>query len=322
MAAVLGTYGPLENPRYSEVPDPQFGEADVLVRVEAISIEGGDVSKRQSTPLTGKPEIPGISAAGTVVAVGALVSSVRIGDRVAVFNWSGSHAELWAAPEHYVYPIPDGLEATVASTVPVSFGTADEALFDFGCLESGQTVLVRGATGGVGLAAVQLAHGAGATVIATSSTPVGTRTLYALGVDHVIDYRSQDITSEALRVTDGNGVDLLVDLAGGPGLDATLKAVRHRGRISTIGSASGAREDVATLTLRRRMLTMSGVFFGQEMHLPRVHDMVRRHLDSIREGRLQMPIDRVFPLAQAAAAYEYIERTHPIGRVLLVTGAT
>lgn len=300
-----------------ELDDPRLRDDEVLVRVEAISVEGGDLLHRRGTPVQDPPRVPGYAAAGTVVAMGPAVRERRVGDRVTCFNWQGSHAELWAVPAHYSYPVPDDVGMVVAATVPIAFGTADDALFEFGALRQGETVLVRGATGGVGIAAIQLARLAGAAVVATASTQRHAEALLDLGADHVILYRTDDLAESARRVTAGAGVDLLVDLAGGPGFAGAIDAVRQRGRVVIGGAASGDTPDLPVRQISIRMLTISGVSFGQEMHLPRAHDIVWRHMDGVGHGRLRMPIARVFPLADAAAAHTFVEDTHPLGRVVL-----
>lgn len=316
-AAAYVTNGPPSVLRTIELPDPLPGDADVLIRVHAISVEGGDLGARRMRPPTSPPQVPGFSAAGVVESVGPKVSRIHPGQRVAAFNWSGSHAELWTVPEHYVYPIPDSLGFDVAATVPVAFGTADDSLFEFGGLASGETVLIRGATGGVGLAAVQLAKAAGAQVIATSSSQDHARVLRELGADHVVLYKTEDIAQQALAVTGGAGVDLLVELAGGSGFHDTLAAMKHRARISLAGAASGQMPTLSFADLAGRLLTASGISFGHEMHLPRVHEMIGRHLDHVARRSLRMPIARTFPLEQASAAHEFMETAHPLGRVII-----
>jgi len=175
---------------YGELPDPAVGPKSVLIRVEVISIEGGDLLNRIHTPPRTAHFVPGYQAAGTVIAVGEEVTRFQPGDRVVGFDWNGSHADLFAVPEHYCYPVPEGMDLMLASVVPIAFGTAYDALFTYGALQPGETVLVQGAAGGVGLAAVQLAAQAGATVIGTASSTQRLTRVTALGMHHGIDYTS------------------------------------------------------------------------------------------------------------------------------------
>jgi NADPH:quinone reductase-like Zn-dependent oxidoreductase len=269
------------------------------------------------TPVATPPHIVGYAAAGTVEAVGPEVTDRTVGQRMAAFGWSGSHAELFAVAAHHTYPVPDGLDAAVAATVPVAFGTADEALFECGALRKGETVLVRGATGGVGLAAVQLAAAAGATVVATASGAERAAAVRRLGATHVVDHREGDFVDAVLAATDGSGVDLTLDLVGGPGFDALPDVTCERGRIVVAGAASGDYPSIAVGRITLKSLTLTGLLFGRVMHLPRVHAMLARHLSGVAAGDLTMPIDRVFPLAEAAAAHEHVGSGRPLGRVIL-----
>jgi NADPH:quinone reductase len=299
------------------VADPVPAAHEILVRVRAVSIEGGDVQRRRSAAPTEEPHVVGYSAAGAVEQVGAAVSRFRPGDRVATFNWAGSHAELVAVPEDFAFPVPDDVDLATASTVPVAFGTADDCLFEFPQTRAGEFVLVRGATGGVGVAAVQLARTAGAVVIGTATGAERAAAVAALGADHIVDGRDPGLVDALHDITDGHGVDVLVDLVGGDGLPALVEAMAVRGRISITGLSGGGFSQLDLGTLLPRRLSAFGVLLGQEMHLPRVHAMVARHMRALATGRLRMPIDRTFALADAAAAHAHIDTGHPVGRVIL-----
>lgn len=315
-AAVYDTNGEPEVLRYVEVADPAVAPDEVLIGVEAISIEGGDLLNRRLVAPEHKPHIVGYAAAGVVHAVGSAVTKFAMGQRVAGFNWSGSHAELWSVPEHFVYALPDGVDAGLAATVAVAFGTADDALFEFGRLQSGESVLIRGAAGGVGIAAIQLAKNAGAQVIATVSTPPRARALVDLGADHVVDYTKEDVKSAVLDATSGRGVDLMVDMAGGPDTSKLFGAVRYRGRISAVGEAAG-QPRFSYMNLMARSLTVAGVLFGKEMHHPRARALVERHLHQVAAGSLTMPIEQTYPLSNATEAHRHAESGRPLGRIVM-----
>lgn len=317
-AAVLYENGAPSVLRYEDVPDPVAGQGDVLVRVQAVSIEGGDLLNRRNVPPPSVPHIVGYQAAGVVETVGAGVTRLRPGDRVAAFHWSGSHAELFAVPEAHVYPVPDALDLETASTIPVTFGTADDALFEFGRLQAGETVLIQGGAGGVGLAAIQLAKAAGATVIATASSPARLERLRDYGMDHGIDYTTSDIADEVKRLTGGRGADLILDMAGGPAVKTLIRAAAWRGRLAVVGASSGDLPSFQFLDIIGKSLTLVGVLFGREMHLPRAHALLARHFEAVAAGRLRMPIDRRFGLAEAAAAHLHVEQGHPFGRVIMI----
>lgn len=318
MKAVWYTHnGGPEVMQFGELPDPGVEAQTVLIRVEVISIEGGDLLNRVHTPPARAPFVPGYQAAGTVVAVGAEVTRFREGDRVVGFNWNGSHAELFAVPERYAYPVPEGMDLALAAVLPIAFGTAYDALFTYGPLAADETVLVQGAAGGVGLAAVQLASQAGATVIGTASGAERLGRVMPLGLTHGIDYRREDIAARCKALTDGRGVDLILDLAGGKGKDALVDALRGHGRYAVIGAAEGTLPSFGFFELIRKAMQVTGISFGRDMHTPRVHALIADLLDRAHAGTLAMPIEHDFPLADAVEAHRLVAEGHPFGRVIM-----
>ncbi|MDE2357364.1 MAG: zinc-binding alcohol dehydrogenase family protein [Alphaproteobacteria bacterium] len=317
-AAVYDQNGGPEVLRYAEVPDPVCHPSGVLIRVEAVSIEGGDTLNRARGALIEHPHIVGYQAAGEIIAVGEKVIHLRVGQKVATTNAYGSHAELRAVPARNAWPIPDGYDPRFASVIPVTFGTAHECLFDAGRLKAGETVLVQAGASGVGVAAIQLAKKAGARVIATASSDERLERLRPLGLDHGINYRLEDPIQSVMRLTDNKGVDLVVDSVGGPTLQASILSLGYRGRISMVGAAG--REpmvvDVGSMMGGNRSLT--GVFLGAEITTDRVHNMIQTLIDEAARGDWTVVIDREFPLREAAAAHAYIESRQAVGRVLLI----
>lgn len=319
-AATYTRTGPPDVFEYTDVPDPELRPSGVLIRVEAVSIEGGDVLNRAGGALTSDPHIVGYQCAGTIVEVGekAGAAGAAVGQRVVVTMASGSHAELVSVPFASVWPIPDGADLIECACVPVAFGTADDCLFEFGRLQAGETVLVQAAAGGVGMAAVQLAKRAGATVLATASSDDKLARVADLGVDHGINYKEKDAAEEARRLTDGRGVDLVVDSVGGSTLQGSLRAVGYRGRAITVGNAGRERIALDVSPLMGLNASLTGVFLGAEIATPRVRDMIQRHIDDVAAGRLKVIVDRTFPLSDAAAAHAYIESRAAVGRVVLI----
>ena len=303
--------------QFGNVPDPQVGPKSVLIRVEWISIEGGDLLNRIHTPPRSQPFVPGYQAAGTVEAVGQDVTRFRPGDKVVGFDWGGSHAELFAVPEHYAYPVPAGADLRNASIVPVAFGTAHDALFEYGGLKPGEHVLIQGAAGGVGLAAVQLAAKAGAIVIGTASAAERSARVEAFGAHHMIDYKKENIAERCQDITGGKGVDLVLDLAGGQGKDLLVAALRVHGRYAVIGASEGTLPKFEFFELIRKAMHVIGISFGRDMHTPRVHALLAELIGRVASGGLRMPIDREFALADASDAHRHVGEGHPFGRVLM-----
>ncbi len=319
-AAVYSRTGPPEVFEYTDVPDPDCRASGVVIRVEAVSIEGGDVLNRAGGMLAGDQHIVGYQCAGTIAEVGekAAASGAAEGQRVVATMAHGSHAELVSVPYAATWPIPDGADLIACACVPVAFGTADDCLFEFGRLREGETVLVQAGAGGVGLAAIQLAKRAGATVLATASTDAKLAHIAELGVDHGINYRDNDAADEARRLTDGRGVDLVVDPVGGSTLQGSLRALAYRGRAITVGNAGRERIAVDVSHLMGINASLTGVFLGAEMATPRVREMIGGHIADVAEGRLQALVDRTFALSEAAAAHAYIESRAAVGRVVLI----
>jgi len=319
-AAVYDRTGPPSVFRYADVPDPACAPDGVVIEVRAISIEGGDLLHRLHGELASRPHIVGYQCAGVVREVGAQVTDRREGDRVVAVMTHGSHAERVAVQAGATWLLPESLDFERGACVPIAVGTADDCLFEFGRLAAGETVLVQAGAGGVGMAAIQLAKKAGATVLATASSATKLERLHALGLDHGIDYAKQDFVAQTRRVTGGRGADLVVDSVGGRTLQGSIDAACYRGRVITVGSAGreGDRIDVATLRPGNKSLT--GVFFGAELlvHTARVKEMVQRHLEAVAKGEFAIVIDRSYPLAEAAAAHAYIEDRSAFGRVLLI----
>ena len=306
--------------RYEDVPDPTVDSSGLLVQVEAISIEGGDTLHRLQGELGLLPHIVGYQCAGTVIATGAAVTQFQTGDRVVTVGLDGSHAALRAVPEPFAWKIPNGLSTEEAACVPVPFGTADDCLFEFGRLQAGETVLIHAGAGGVGIAAIQLAKRADARVFATASSTEKLERLRELGLDEGIDYTRSDFVAEARRLTDGRGVDVVVDSVGGVTLQGSIDSLAYRGRCVTVGDAGrSAAETLDISNMRPNNQTLSGYFLGAELLLsPRVYPMIAGHLDAIARGELRVIIDRTYPLAEAAQAHAYIESRRSFGRVLLI----
>jgi NADPH2:quinone reductase len=304
--------------RYEDVPDPTCGAGEVLVKVEAISIEGGDTLNRARGEMPSSPHIVGYQCAGTVLEVGAGVDDRTVGQRVVATMLWGSHAEMVAVPGVLTWPLPEGADVAAVACVPVAFGTADDCLFEFGRLQPGETVLIQAGAGGVGLAAIQMAKRAGATVLATASSDDRLERLRELGLDRGINYADGDWVAAVRAATSGRGVDLVVDSVGGAVLAGSVQCLAYRGRAITVGNAGRDPQpfDISMLAMGNQSLT--GVFLGAEITTPRARAMIARHVDDVAAGNLRAIVDRTYPLAEAAAAHAYIESRQAVGRVVLV----
>lgn len=317
-AAVYYQNGNPDVLKYEDVPDPICHPKGVVIRVEAVSIEGGDTLNRWHGALLTKPHVVGYQAGGEIVEVGSDVTNLRVGQKVTTVYNFGSHAALRAVPARNAWPVPSGFDIKLAAAIPVPFGTADDCLFEFGRLKAGETVLVQAGGSGVGVAAIQLAKRAGATVLATASSNERLERLKPLGLDYGINYRSNDVVKSVMKTTGNKGVDLVVDPVGGATLQGSILSLAYRGRISMVGAAGreAMTVDVSPLMAGNRSLT--GVFLGAEIGTDRAHNMIQRLIEEAARGEFKVVIDRTFPLSEAAAAHAYIESRQAVGRVLLI----
>src|SRR5436190_23249770 len=275
-AAVVHENGGPEALRYEDVPEPDCPDGCVVVDTEAISIEGGDLLARAGGALPAVPHIVGYLSAGTVSEVAAGVEQPAVGDRVVALNAAGSHAERRVVPAIMTWPIPAGLDAARAACVPVAFGTAYECLFTAGNLAEGQTVLIHAGAGGVGMAAIQLAKQAGATVLSTASSDEKLERLKPLGLDHGINYATENFVERTQELTDGHGADVVLDSVGGQNLVDSVGALAYRGTLVSVGVAGRAGSNVEAKDLWAQNNALRGVFLGGALlaEFPRVHGMI------------------------------------------------
>jgi NADPH2:quinone reductase len=306
--------------RYEDVPDPVASADELLVRVEAISIEGGDTLNRLRGDMSANPHIVGYQASGAVVEVGANVSGFAVGDRVVTLGMNGSHAELRAVYPSFCWKIPEGVSMEVAAAVPTAYGTAHDCLFEFGHLTHGETVLIHAGASGVGIAAIQMAKDAGARVLATASSADRLERLREYGLGDGINYQDEDFAARVRELTSGHGADVIVDSVGGSNLQKSLQTLAYRGRCVSFGDAG--REESSSLdisSMRGQNQAFTSYFLGAELFLgTRAHALIATILDDVAAGRWRVVIDRTYSLADAEEAHAYIESRQAFGRVLLV----
>jgi NADPH2:quinone reductase len=318
--------------RVEEVEVPTPGPGEVLVRTSAIGVNYTDIVLRNGDfgPLTAPeyfgeppalPHIPGFEAAGVVEALGDGVTEFAAGDRVAFDLVPSAYAEYVVGPASAMFPVPEAVPSDVAAALPLQGLTAYYLLHRTHRTEPGQWVLVHAAAGGVGLLAVQLAKVAGAKVIATVSTAAKADLARAAGADEVVLYTEVDFADEAMRITGGEGVDLVLEGVGRATFAQSLRAVAFHGHVIAYGWPSGVPDPVQPLDLMPRAIRLSGG------NLMRAFDPVQRraafaelcalHLG----GRLDVRIDRTFPLGEAAAAHVALENRASAGKLLLAADA-
>ena len=302
--------------RLEDVPDPTPGDAEVLVSLAAAGVNPTDASRRSGRmgQDMGFPAMLGVEGAGVVVETGKDVASVAVGDRVIVRQVPPStYAELIAVPEHSVYAVPANLSLVEASTIAIIYTTAWAALCVQGGAKAGGAVLVQAAASGVGVAAVQLAKLLGLTVIGTASSAEKLEWAKQYGLDHGVNYAEQDFVEEAKRLTDGRGVDVIVDGVGGDVLARGINALARFGRLAVFGGAGGRETAFPVAGLYRNAVSVMGA--GGSLTSP---DDFRQILAWFGEGKLRPTIDRTWPLADAVESHRYQESRQIKGKSALV----
>ncbi len=303
---------------YEDVADPRPAAGELLVRVEAISIEGGDLLRRRYVPPRPNPRIEGYAASGAVIALGEGVTSFQIGDKVTTYAERGSHAEFRIPRAEHCWLVPEGLAMNEAAVALVGLGTAGAALFELGQLEGGQTVLITGATGGVGVGAIQLAHTAGARVIATGSNLASLEGLRRYGLDEPLVVDREPFSQRVKDLTDGRGVDVFLDMVGGNALQSGLDSLVAEGRAVMVGAISTLKGKIAPYSLLAQGQSLFGCILPLLMPRPSVRRMIDEILQRLAGGELTAVIDREYRLSEAQAAHTRAEERGRIGRVVMI----
>jgi NADPH2:quinone reductase len=299
----------------AEHPDPVPGVGEVLVRVHAAGLNGADmmqVGGRYPPPPGAPKDIPGLEFAGEVVALGASAPRFEVGDRVMGITGGGGQAELAHVHERQLMPVPDGLDWPAAGGLPETFTTAHDALFTQGALQAGERLLVHGAAGGVGTAAVQLGRAAGALVTATVRNPDHRDAVAELGADRVLDPGGFE---------EHGPFDVILELVGGPNIPADLAALGTVGRIVVIGIGAGAKAEIdlrALMSSRGRIMASMLRARPLEEKALTARRVERHVLPLVARGDVSVPIAQTFALDDAAAAYDRFREGGKLGKIVLM----
>lgn len=327
-AVVVNEFGPIDSHKVEDFPAPTPGKGEVLIDVHAIGLNYPDIlmlqGKYQTKP--DRPFVPGRDVAGIVAAVGEGVTRVKPGDRVAApLRWGG-YAEHAVGPETRVYRIPDNLDFIPAAGMVTIYLTAHVALMTRGACKAGDKILVLGATGGVGLAAVQIAKAKGATVIAGVSSPEKGELAKASGADFTIDVTVDNLRDglreQIFAVTDNYGVDIVLDPLGGDYFDAAIRAMAFAGRIIVIGFSSGRIAEAKTNYFNIKNLTMAGVSLDQHFtHAPDISEAAAVDVfDMYAKGLLRPEITATYEMEDFATALARFENRSVTGKMVMTTG--
>ncbi|MCL6637494.1 MAG: quinone oxidoreductase [Alicyclobacillus sp.] len=322
-AVVVTRLGGPEVLQCQEVPVPTPSADEVLIRVRALSVNYADIKAREGRYHgTGEPPfIPGLDAMGVVEAVGAEVTGVQPGQRVVAFPGQGSYAEYIVAKAALTYPVPDTVDDATAAACPTVALTAYELLHRVARLQSGESVLVYAAAGGVGTTALQLAKLAGAgLVIGAVGSRAKEEVARRFGADKVVVYTEEPVADRVLAWTEGRGVDVILDSVAGPTFPANLQCLARFGRLAVFGNAGGPPGQVLTSDLHSSCRSVLGYSMGTtRRYWP---DSLRTSaltvLNLLGEGKLQMHISAQFPLEAASEAHALVASRQSTGKVLLL----
>ncbi len=322
MKAILcKQFGPPDSLVFEEVASPRAGPGEVVVSVKAASVNFPDVliiqNKYQFKPPL--PFSPGSELAGVVKEAGEGVTAFRPGDKVIAFTTYGAFAEEVKTEAARLLPLPQGMDFASGAAFLLTYGTSDHALRDRGALKEGETLLVLGAAGGVGLAAVEIGRALGARVIACASSDDKLAVCREHGADATINYASEDLRERIRALTDGRGVDVVYDAVGGAYTEPAFRSIAWRGRLLVVGFAAG---EIPKLPLNLPLLkgaAVVGVFWGDfARREPRQFAESVRQLGAwYREGKLRPHVSQTLPLAKAAEALKLMAARQVKGKLVL-----
>lgn len=306
-----------------ELPDPEPGPGEIAIDIHASALNRADLLQRRGLypPPPGVTDILGLECSGTVAALGAGCTGLHpVGARVMALLGGGGYAERVVVPEALAIPVPDSLGFEQAAAIPEAFLTAIEALFATAELRPTESVLIHAAAGGVGSAAVQLAHHLGARIFATAGGPEKCTWVRALHADHVIDYKYEDFVEVIATHTQRRGVDVILDFIGGSYAEKHAACLAPRGRHVVIGTLGGATATVHLGKLLQRRQALLGLVMrtrSNEEKAELSRAFTRTTLPLLADGRLRPLIDSTFPLADVARAHQRMEANQNLGKIVL-----
>jgi NADPH:quinone reductase len=317
-AIVVKEFGAPDVMQFEEIADLEPGAGCVLVRVKAVGVNPVDTYIRAGA-YTRKPNLPytpGSDAAGVVEAIGEGVSWVKAGDRVYVAGTStGAYAEFCLCDEQQVYPLPDNVSFEQGAGVFVPYATAYRALFQKAEPQEGETVLIHGATGGVGIAAVQLARSANLNIIGTGGSEEGRNLIMNEGADYVLDHRAEGYLDDVMKITEGRGVDIILEMLANVNLQKDFEVLAMYGRIAVIGNRGSLDFNP------RAAMTKDGTIFGLSLFNTPPQKMAEIHAAlgrGLSEGSLRPVVGATFALAEAAKAHQAVMENNHHGKIVLI----
>ncbi len=306
------------------IPTP--GPGEVLIKVAAAGVNRPDVFQRMGNypPPPGATDVLGLEVSGTIVGLGGDSGNWSIGDQVCALVASGGYAEFCVAPAPLCLPVPRGLSLIEAAGLPETFLTVWDNVFDRGSLRSGETFLVHGGSSGIGTTAIQLARAFGARVFTTAGNEEKCRFCTNLGADRAINYREEDFVQVVKTLTEGRGVDLVLDMVGGSYIQRNIEALALEGRLVQIAFLQGSNANVDFRSMMAKRLIITGSTLrprSVEQKAEIAQSLKEKAWPLLETGEVKSIIFRTFPLAQASAAHRLMESSEHIGKIILTMEA-
>ncbi|MGX0959451.1 NADPH2:quinone reductase [Pseudomonas viridiflava] len=323
-ALLCKAFGPASTLVLEDIPAPDIKKNEILLDVHAAGVNFPDTliieGKYQFKPPF--PFSPGGEAAGVISAVGENVTHLKPGDRVMALTGWGSFAEQVAVPNYNVLPIPESMDFTIAAAFSMTYGTSMHALKQRANLQPGETLLVLGASGGVGLAAVEIGKALGARVIAAASSAEKLEVAKNAGADELINYTDTNLKDEIKRLTNGNGADVIYDPVGGDLFDQAIRAIAWNGRLLVVGFASGRIPELPVNLALLKGASVVGVFWGSfAQRQPQDNAANFKQLFAwFEEGKLKPLVSQVYPLERAGEAIDALGGRRAVGKVVVSIG--
>jgi NADPH:quinone reductase len=305
-----------------ERPVPAIGPGDVLVKVGAAGVNRPDVLQRQGRypPPPGITDIPGLEVAGTIEAVGSSVTSWQPGARVCALVSGGGYAEFCAVPAPQCLPAPRGMDVTHAAAIPETTFTVWTNVFERGALRKGETILIHGGSSGIGTTAIQLAHALGAHVYATAGSAEKCAACESLGAQKAINYRQTDFVSAIKDLTNGHGVDVVLDMVAGDYVQRNIEVLAMNGRLVMIGRQGGVKSEIDVMPILRKRLVLTGSTLRTRSVEEKgaLAQSVYQHVWPLFEsGAVRVIVHQTFPLPHAAEAHRLMESSAHVGKIVL-----
>jgi NADPH2:quinone reductase len=306
----------------AERPTPSPKANEILVKVAAAGVNRPDVLQRMGkyAPPKDASDLPGLEIAGEVSALGSAVTRFKVGDKVCALTHGGGYAEYCVTPEVQALPIPKGLSALEAASLPETFFTVWSNVYDRAHLAPGESLLVQGGSSGIGVTAIQIAAAMGNRVFATAGSDEKCAACVKLGAEKAINYKTGDFGAEVLAATGGKGVNVILDMVGGDYVPRELKCLAEDGRLVFIASLGGVKAEIDIFEIQRRRLVITGSTLRPRPEAFKgaiARSLKEKIWPLIESGKIKPVIYKTFPLAQASEAHKLMESSQHIGKIVL-----